>query len=138
VQQAGGFNRFARFAAQMSGHPVAFLLASLMVVGWALVGPVCGFSDAWQLAINTATTIATFLMVFLIQNSQNRDSAAMQVKLNELIRAVSGAHNALLDLEERDQGDLERIRGAYATLADDARKRVQEGQGDTDSPSLVP
>jgi low affinity Fe/Cu permease len=122
----------------MTGHPVAFLLASSMVVIWALAGPLNGFSDAWQLTINTATTIATFLMVFLIQNSQNRDSLAMQVKLDELIRAVNGAHNALLDLEEMDQRDLERIRASYESLASQARGDVRAGRSDTDSPNLAP
>jgi low affinity Fe/Cu permease len=123
------FGRFAKRAAHFVGHPIAFGLAVLIVLGWAMTGPFFGFSDTWQLVINTSTTIVTFLMVFLIQNTQNRDSAAMQVKLDELIRAIRGAHNALLDLEELDEQDLERLRAVYEALARRARADLTRGLG---------
>ncbi len=130
------FSHIARVTAQMAGHPLAFLLAVALVVGWAALGPVVGFSDTWQLTINTGTTIATFLMVFLLQNTQNRDSAAMQLKLDELLRALSGAHLALLDLEELDQRELEAMRANYERLARDAREAMRAGTPDTGSPEL--
>src|SRR5436309_15535214 len=116
------FSRFAKWAAYATGHPTSFVLAVGTLCVWAITGPFYYFSDTWQLVINTGTTIITFLMVFLIQNTQNRDSAAMQLKLDELIRAVQGAHNALLDLEELTQGDLDRMRARYETLARHARE----------------
>jgi low affinity Fe/Cu permease len=117
------YGRFAATTARVMGHPVAFILAVLIIVGWAVTGPLFGFSDTWQLVINTGTTIVTFLMVFLIQNSQNRDSTAAQLKLDELIRAMQGAHNSLLDLEELEAEDLERLRAAYEELARRAREQ---------------
>lgn len=119
------FLRFAKAASHATGHPIAFLSAVTIVVLWALTGPLFGFSDTWQLVINTGTTIITFLMVFLIQNTQNRDTGAMQVKLDELIRAVEGAQNALLDLEELDDAELERIRGDYLKIAASARDELK-------------
>ena len=107
----------------MSGRPMTFALAVAVITVWAITGPIFGFSDTWQLVINTGTTIVTFLMVFLIQNTQNRDTEALQIKLDELIRAVTGAHNALLDLEEMDEKDLDRIRDAYEELAAEAREK---------------
>ena len=109
---------------------------SLIILGWVITGPLFGFSDTWQLVINTGTTIVTFLMVFLIQNTQNRDSAAVQLKLDELIRAASGAHNALLDLEELTERDLEQLRDHYEELARCAREDVQRGLADTGSPEV--
>ena len=113
------FQRFAEAVARWSGRPAAFGLAVLVVGVWALTGPMFRFGDTWQLVINTGTTIVTFLMVFLIQNTQNRDSVALQIKLDELIRS-SAAHNALLNLEELDDVALDRIRRHYCRLAHDA------------------
>ena len=125
------FSRFAKGTARATGHPIAFMVAVLIVLAWAITGPIFGFSDTWQLVINTGTTIATFLMVFLIQNTQNRDSAAVQLKLDELIRAVAGAHNALLDLEELTEEDLARLRVHYGDLARAAREDLKRGLVDT-------
>ena len=99
-----------------------------------MTGPLFGFSDTWQLVINTGTTIITFLMVFLIQNSQNRDTKAIQIKLDELIRTTQGAHNALLDLEELNEESLDAFRTKYEALAAAARKGLLTGQRDTDTP----
>lgn len=120
------FNRFAKWAARATGHPLAFLIAAGTIFIWALTGPLFGFGDTWQLVINTSTTIVTFLMVFLIQNTQNRDSAALQIKLDELIRATRDAHNALLDLEEMEEDDLEKMRAQYERLAKEARELLED------------
>jgi low affinity Fe/Cu permease len=130
------FGSFAKSAARAAGHPLAFLLAAAIIVLWALVGPLFGFGDTWQLVINTATTIITFLMVFLIQNTQNRDSAAMQIKLDELIRATRGAHNALLDLEELEEDQLEAWRRSYEQLAADARSQIERGEAEIGTPQV--
>jgi len=114
------------------------MTAALIVVVWGVTGPIFKFSDTWQLVINTGTTIVTFLMVFLIQNTQNRDSHAVQLKLDELIRAVSGAHNALLDLEELEEADLDRFRVKYEELARTAREALGRGELDTDTPEVKP
>jgi low affinity Fe/Cu permease len=111
------FSRFAQWVARASGTPIIFAAAVLVVAGWAASGPLFHFSDTWQLVINTGTTIVTFLMVFLIQNTQNRDTAAMQAKLDELIRATKMANNVMLDLEEVDDKTLERLREHYRELA---------------------
>jgi low affinity Fe/Cu permease len=101
-------------------------MAVSIIVVWAVMGPMFGFSDTWQLVINTGTTIITFLMVFLIQNTQNRDSEALQVKLDELIRATHGAQNALLDLEELEEEELDRIKAGYEEMAERARGQLRK------------
>lgn len=110
----------------MSGRPVTFALAFLIIIVWGVTGPIFGFSDTWQLVINTGTTIVTFLMVFLIQNTQNRDTEALQIKLDELIRATRGAKNLLLNLEELDEQELEEIRADYLKMAEEARKKLDQ------------
>jgi low affinity Fe/Cu permease len=136
VYRTSLFSRFANWTARTSGHPAAFALAAATIVTWLVTGPVFGFSDTWQLVINTATTIVTFLMVFLIQNTQNRDGAAVQVKLDELIRAIEGAHNALLDLEELPEKELGVFRDRYERLARQAREDLRLGASDTGSPDV--
>jgi low affinity Fe/Cu permease len=126
------FTVFAKWASRATGHPLAFILAASSVVVWAATGPMFGFNNTWQLVINTSTTIITFLMVFLIQNTQNRDSAALHIKLDELIRSTKGAHNVLLDLEELEERDIERLRDDYEQLAAQARKDLAEGKSDTE------
>ena len=130
------FSGFARSLAVWTGRPAVFMSAAAAVVLWAASGPLFGFSDTWQLVINTSTTIITFLMVFLIQNTQNRDTEAIQIKLDELIRATQGAHNALLNLEHLEDEELERYRKHYAALARAAVKKLREGELDTDSPEI--
>jgi low affinity Fe/Cu permease len=119
------FTRFAHDTARISGHVGTFITATVVILVWAVTGPLFHFSDTWQLVINTGTTIVTFLMVFLIQNTQNRDSQAVQIKLDELIRALESANNSLLDLEDLEQSDLDLIRGDYENLAEAARKRLK-------------
>ncbi|HKU46816.1 MAG TPA: low affinity iron permease family protein [Burkholderiales bacterium] len=130
------FSHIARRIALVTGRPTVFMLALAAVVLWAVTGPLFGFSDTWQLVINTSTTIITFLMVFLIQNTQNRDTSAIQLKLDELIRATRGAHNALLDLEEIEDELLERYLKTYRALAAASRKKIDEGKLDTDTPEV--
>jgi low affinity Fe/Cu permease len=125
------FTRFAKLTARVSGRPVTFMIAVVVILAWVITGPIFGFSDTWQLVINTGTTIVTFLMVFLIQNTQNRDSEAVQIKLDELIRAVKGAHNALLDLEELEDEELDRMRAYYERIAERARGHMRTGIRDT-------
>lgn len=125
------FTRFAKATARYSGKPQTFVLAGLVIVVWALTGPLFDYSDTWQLIINTGTTVVTFLMVFLIQATQNRDAEAVQIKLDELIRAMEGAHNVLLDLEELEDRELDRIKLRYEHLAEQARERIRGGQSDT-------
>ena len=118
------FSHWARWSARVAGHPAAFLLAVVVVLVWTLTGPVFGFSDTWQLVINTSTTIVTFLMVFLLQNSQNRDTIAMQVKLDELVRAVQSAKNSVIDLEELGEEELEKLLRQYQKLGNEARAQT--------------
>jgi low affinity Fe/Cu permease len=124
------FTQFAKWSARVTGRPIAFGLAVGVIIVWAVTGPLFDFSDTWQLVINTGTTIVTFLMVFLIQNTQNRDTGAMHIKLDELIRAIEGAHNALLDMEELEDRDIDRIRMNYERLAESARRALREGRTD--------
>jgi low affinity Fe/Cu permease len=128
------YSQFAKVASRFCGKPIVFVLAVSTIAVWIVTGPLFQFSDTWQLVINTATTIITFLMVFLIQSSQNRDTEAIQIKLDELIRATQGAHNALLDLEEMEEEQLDAFRARYGALAREARLRVGSGKLDTDSP----
>jgi len=123
-----GFTRFAKWTAYATGRPIAFIIAVAVIIVWALTGPFFGFSDTWQLVINTSTTIMTFLMVFLIQNTQYRDSEAIHIKLDELIRSTKEAQNELLDLEEMEDEDLDRIRAEYEKLAENARNKLSERQ----------
>jgi low affinity Fe/Cu permease len=111
------FTRFAGWASSAAGRPATFAFAVALLVGWALAGPLFDFSDSWQLVINTGTTIVTFLMVFLIQHTQNRDTTAMQIKLDELIRVTKNARNALIPLEDLEDGELERLRSELRSLA---------------------
>ena len=126
MKSAGWFTRFANHASQATGHPSAFVIAAVVVAVWAITGPLFKFSDTWQLVINTGTTIITFLMVFLIQNTQNRDSAAIHLKLDELIRSHKQAHNSLLDLEQGDEEILGKLRDRYSALAEQARNGVEK------------
>lgn len=130
------FSGLAKTIAHLAGHPVAFLAALGVVVVWAVTGPAFGYSDTWQLVINTGTTVVTFLMVFLIQSTQNRDTMAMQLKLDELIRSMEGAHTVLLDLEELEESELEEIHLNYRKLAAAARQALREGRTDTSRPDV--
>ena len=123
------FSTAARSVATMVGRPWAFALAVACVVAWGLSGPIFGFSDTWQLIINTSTTIITFLMVFVIQNTQTRDTAAMQIKLDELINKLEGAREELLDLEELDEDKLEEMRAEFEELARKARAVREKRSG---------
>lgn len=138
-RQKAWFTRFAKSTARFTGRPVAFLLAFGTIIAWVVSGPLFHFSDTWQLVINTGTTIVTFLMVFLIQNTQNRDSEAMHVKLDGIISAMDGVQNSLLDLEELEEEDLDKIRERYRRLAERARasedaSEVDGGHSDERSP----
>ncbi|UOF16308.1 low affinity iron permease family protein [Lysobacter capsici] len=117
------FDRFSKLAARFSGRPLAFTAAVAIIAAWLVTGPLFAFSDTWQLVINTATTVITFLMVFLIQNTQSRDTEAIQIKLDELIRVTEAASNSLMDLEELDEATLEAYRRKYELLA----RRSREG-----------
>jgi low affinity Fe/Cu permease len=126
------FHSFANYTARAAGHPLTFIAAVATIVVWGVTGPIFHYSDTWQLVINTGTTIVTFLMVFLIQNTQNRESKAVQLKLDEIIRALEGAHNTLLNLEELDDKELETIHKRYVALADRARDALERGEVDTE------
>ena len=130
------FTRFAKSTARKAGHPATFCVAVAVILSWAASGPLFGFSDTWQLVINTGTTIVTFLMVFLIQHTQNRDTIAIHIKLDEIVRAMRSAHNSVVSLEDLDDLELERLRQRYDAIADEARKRLKNGQKDTGSPPV--
>jgi low affinity Fe/Cu permease len=132
--QSNAYANLAKKVAHVCGRPRTFSMAAAVIGVWILTGPLFAFSDTWQLVINTGTTIVTFLMVFLIQNTQNRDTEAIQLKLDELIRATQGAHNALLDLEELEEENLDAFKRKYQALAELARQQLVRGQLDTDTP----
>ena len=136
MAQRNLFTRMANAASRFAGSPVSFVLALLVVLAWLASGPLFKFSDTWQLVINTGTTIVTFLMVFLIQNSQNRDSRALQIKLDELIRATRGAHNKLLDLEELEESELKAFQDRSGALAKRARECDSQEEEDIGSPEV--
>ena len=136
MEHKNWYARIAKQTAHICGKSFVFTGAVGTILVWLLTGPLFGFSDTWQLVINTGTTIITFLMVFLIQNTQNRDTEAIQLKLDELIRSTNGAHNALLDLEEMEQESLEAFKRKYPDLAEHARTRLRSGQVDTDTPEV--
>ena len=136
MNKASWFSCFAKWSARQSARPMSFVLAVALIIGWLLSGFLFDFSDTWQLIINTSTTIITFLMVFVIQNTQNRDTEAIQIKLDELIRSTQGAHNALLDLEELDEETLDKFRDQYEKLALKSRQAIQNGGEDVGTPEI--
>jgi low affinity Fe/Cu permease len=129
------FTRFAKSTARAAGRPAAFIAAMAVILVWLATGPLFRFSDTWQLIVNTGTTIVTFLMVFLVQNTQYRDAEAVQVKLDELLRATKGAQNALMDLEELEDRELDRLRAEYVELAERARGELRGRSRGEPSPS---
>jgi low affinity Fe/Cu permease len=136
VNSGNFFNRFAAKAAEWSGRPMAFILAIGTVLTWGVTGPIFGFSDTWQMVINTGTTIVTFLLVFLIQNSQNRDTRAIQIKVGELIRVTEGAHTTLLDLEQLTDEELQKIYNKYSLIAKESRRLLRNGEVDIHVPEV--
>lgn len=136
MRRTSWFSHFAKWASRFTARPLSFTIAVAVVLAWVVTGPIFHFSDTWQLVINTATTVVTFLMVFLIQNTQNRDTEAIQIKLDELIRATKGAHNALLDLEELEEETLDQFRARYEALALKARREVGGGKSDVGTPEV--
>jgi low affinity Fe/Cu permease len=130
------FTHAAKLASRATGRPGTFMIALAIILIWAITGPIFQFSDTWQLVINTGTTIITFLMVFLIQNTQNRDTEALQIKLDELLRSVETAHTVLLDLEELDEDELDLIRKDYLALAKKARADLRRGKTDVGVPDV--
>lgn len=134
--KTASFVAFSRRLAILSGRPLTFVTALSLIFIWALTGPLFDYSDTWQLVVNTTTSVITFLMVFLIQNTQNRDTEAIQIKLDELIRATRGAHNALLNLENLDDRHLEEFRKKYQRLALKAKRELESGTTDTDVPDI--
>jgi low affinity Fe/Cu permease len=143
IYSSSPFSRFAKWTARATGHPAAFIIAASIIIVWGVTGPIFKFSDTWQLVINTGTTIITFLMVFLIQSTQNRDAEAVQVKLDEIIRAIGNAKNEVLDLEELEEKDLDEIRKTYTEMAEKARagrakEKTKRASSRTDTPARRP
>jgi low affinity Fe/Cu permease len=136
AKSSSWFTRFTKRTAHATGQPLTFIFAALIIVTWAITGPIFQFSDTWQLVVNTGTTIITFLMVFLIQSTQNRDAEAMHLKLDELLRVSPGAHNVLMNLEELDEKDLDKLHRIYAELAEKARRGAERGRSDTNVPDI--
>jgi low affinity Fe/Cu permease len=136
MSQSSVYSAVAKSVARVAGRPITFTIALLTITVWLVSGPIFGFSDTWQLVINTATTIVTFLMVFLIQNTQNRDTEAIHLKLDELIRVTKGAHNVMLDIEQMEEKTLDGLRVRYEALAMAARDASKRGVSDTDAPDL--
>lgn len=134
MQSNTWYAHFTKHLARLTGRSATFVTAIGLIALWLISGPFFGFSDTWQLIINTTTTIITFLMVFVIQNTQNRDTEAIQIKLDELIRATRGAHNALLDLEASEDDQIDLFRKLYEELAEEARQKIDQGEEDTDTP----
>jgi low affinity Fe/Cu permease len=130
------FRKFAEWIECAVGSPWAFIVAGAGIIAWAISGPMFHFSDTWQLVVNTSTTIITFLMVFLIQSTQNRDSEAVHLKLDELLRATDGAHTALLDIEELSEEQLDEIKRCYTSLARKAIAEVRSGKSDLGTPDV--
>jgi low affinity Fe/Cu permease len=136
AKSSSWFTRLTKRTARTTGQPATFMIALLVIAGWAISGPIFNWSDTWQLVVNTGTTIVTFLMVFLIQSTQNRDAVAVHVKLDELLRISAGAHNVLMDLEELDEHELNRIRSVYVKLAEAARRGKDHGRSDQGVPKI--
>jgi len=134
--QCSSFERFARWGARAAGKPLTFWLALFVVLGWAGTGPIFHYSNTWQLVINTGTTIITFLMVFLIQSTQNRDSIAMHLKLDEIVRALAHAHNAVVNVEDLSQEELDVLKRRYEQLAAGVRRAAKNGKKDVGCPDL--
>jgi low affinity Fe/Cu permease len=127
-----GFTRFAKRTARAAGQPTTFVIAVAITLIWAVTGPIFNYSDSWQLVINTGTTIITFLMVFVIQNTQNRDAVAMHIKLDELIHAMKGARDQLIDIEDLTEEELERLQTRFAAMAH--RSKAGRGRGAAEQP----
>jgi low affinity Fe/Cu permease len=134
----GWFTRFSQTTSIWTGSPVAFFLALMVIVVWVVTGPIFKFSDTWQLVINTGTTIVTFLMVFLIQSSQNRDSKLIQLKLDELIRAVDTAETALIDMDEMSEEELKEVQDKFSQVAAEAREELKEVEAGDDVRKAAP
>jgi len=135
-KQAFWFTHIAKWASRTAGKPSTFMVALVIIFVWLLTGPIFHFSDTWQLVINTSTTIITFLMVFLIQSTQNRDQEALQIKLDEVLRSMENAHTVLLDLDELDDEELDMIRKYYLQLAKKAREGLRQGKDDRGVPEV--